>query len=66
MTDKTIKREDLMQRCRSTFESYAMYEATISTYLRSVRSLVIFMDENKIDFYAEDVGERLCQSSSKR
>jgi len=55
-----------MQRCRSTFESYAMYEATISTYLRSVRALVIFMEENKIDFYAEDVGERLCQSSSKR
>lgn len=60
MTDKTIKREDLMQRCRSTFESYGMYEATISTYLRSVRALVIFMEENKIDSYTEDVGELYC------
>lgn len=62
MSDKTIKREDLMQRCRSTFESYGMYDATIATYLRSVRALVIFMEESKIDSYTEEVGERYCTS----
>lgn len=60
MSEQIMKREEMMQRCRETFESYGMYEATITTYLRSVRALVIFMEERKIENYTETVGEEYC------